>query len=85
MVHYYSEFRMPNLFRERESNADLPQMGPIAAVIVAVNCNGTVALDIALPPYVDQGRPGPSGHEGRDLVEFSETPKPGCWTWPPRA
>ena len=47
---------------------------PRASIITQVNADGTVGLFIM----------NPTGLFFPTSVPFSETPKPGCWNWPPR-
>lgn len=49
--------------------------GPMAALIVRVNDNDSVNLEVY----------GPFGlNVHRQDVPFSDSPTPGCWSWPPR-
>jgi hypothetical protein len=48
---------------------------PQAAIITGVH--NETCVDLFLMPPACQGEPATS-------VEFSETPTPGHWTWPPR-
>ena len=50
---------------------------PRAAIIVDVGSETTVNLQV----FTNGGTPGTVWVPH---VEFSETPKSGCWTWPPR-
>lgn len=47
---------------------------PIAAIITQVNSEQKVGLCIF----------NPTGLFFNPDVQFSEEPKPGCWSWPPR-
>lgn len=54
---------------------------PNAAIVCAINDNGTVDLYV-LPPHIWKDEHDRAHYE--ENVPYSETPKIGCWTWPPR-
>ena len=49
--------------------------GPLAAVVTGVADDTTNVYVTVLPPM---------NHPFYALAEYSETPRPGCWSWPPR-
>lgn len=54
---------------------------PYAALITAVNPDDTVELNV----FAKRGSPLKNGQFGEGIIaSFSEEPKPGHWTWPPR-
>lgn len=55
-----------------ETAVKLP--GPLAAIVTSPSPDGTCYLHI-LPPM---------NHPFYARAEYSETPAPGCWSWPPR-
>ena len=66
IVHYYP------------FNDDIAIAQPRAALIAAINDDGSVNLAV-VPPTANSIEP-----VRVDYVTFSEEPHPGCWTWPPR-
>lgn len=65
IVYYYSRGSADGIF----------QSEPRAAMVTAVNDNGTDASLAVLHP---------SGLFFDSDVPYSPTPSPGCWSWPPR-
>lgn len=54
---------------------------PYAALITAVNSDDTVELNV----FTRRASSLKSNQFGEDVIApFSEEPKPGHWTWPPR-
>lgn len=51
-------------------------IGPVAAIITRV-WSGNTHVDLTLFPYWDEPK-------RLGCVQFSEVPKPGHWSWPPR-
>lgn len=49
---------------------------PYAAIITEVDGDEVISLSVFVPES------GPPQHT--DKMSYSETPKQGCWTWPPR-
>jgi hypothetical protein len=49
---------------------------PRAAIITRVNGGDTTSVGLCIL--------NPAGQFFNQSVHYSETPKPGCWNWPPR-
>lgn len=58
-----------------------PTSLPLAALIAGTFLDGTVILVVFTGRPTRRGRAETELHRG---VPFSETPKGGCWSWPPR-
>lgn len=73
IVHYYEP-----------ANRDAADYEPNAAIIVEVYPEGTVGLYVFPPLFFppddkDHTKPAYKQH-----IHYSENPKPGHWSWPPR-
>lgn len=96
IVHFHAGHEITDTIRQRTYPSNYPVDQPLAAIITEVNPNldtllavkqsahpekptGIVRLDVRYPGAEDL-RP----HYG-PFYPYSETPKPGHWTWPPRA
>ena len=85
-VHYYGHNTFWNMNRESSPYPRAPAAsfdGPFAATVVFVHPDSGDGVNLLICfPCACHG-----SAEKTQLVEyagFSEQPKPGCWTWPPR-
>lgn len=68
--------RIVHVYADDFETEDQIHGGPIAAIITEVLPDDKAYLCI-FPPRQLPGYP-------RNAVPYSDTPKAGCWTWPPR-
>ena len=97
IVHFHAGHDITDTIRQCTWPSNYPPGKPLAAIITDVNprfdddawyamADGGELPDQSMVVRLDIRYPGPEDPrpEYGPLYPYSETPKPGHWTWPPR-
>jgi hypothetical protein len=79
IVHYHSYGTPGGEFKPE------PRAAVVTGVYPEIDPASGVGHHPAGPEHVDLFVMNPTGIFLNRAVRYSETPKPGCWSWPPRS